>query len=118
MEAVKRISAALAATLILLAPALWNRFPLLQYDTGGYIARWYEATLEESRSTIYGLFLDMLARPDFWPVVVVQAALTVWVLSLVLRRFGFGAKTRLLPLTVAALAVLTALPWIVDVLLT
>jgi hypothetical protein len=103
---------------MLLAPALWNRFPLLQYDTGGYIARWYEATLEESRSTVYGLFLDVLARPDFWPVVLVQAALTVWVLSLVLRLFGFGAQTRLLLLTVASLSVLTALPWVVDVLLT
>jgi hypothetical protein len=36
---------ALAAVLsmaMLSAPAVWNRFPLLQYDTGGYLARWYE----------------------------------------------------------------------------
>src|SRR5882757_54757 len=118
MKILYRIGAALAGTLILLAPALWNRFPLLQYDTGGYIARWYEATLEESRSTVYGLFLDVLARPDFWPVVLAQAALTVWILSLVLRVFGSGAQTRPLLLTVAALSVLTALPWVVDVLLT
>ena len=29
---------------LLLAPALWNGFPLLQYDSGGYLARWYEGT--------------------------------------------------------------------------
>src|SRR4051812_9479374 len=90
MGAVNRIGAALAATLMLLAPALWNRFPLLQYDTGGYLARWFEHTLEESRSTVYGLTLDLLARPDFWPVVLIQAGLTVWILALVLRVHGFG----------------------------
>ncbi len=32
--------ASLVCVLLLLAPALWNGFPLLQYDTGGYLARW------------------------------------------------------------------------------
>jgi hypothetical protein len=118
MGAVNRIGAALAATLMLLAPALWNRFPLLQYDTGGYLARWFEHTLEESRSTVYGLTLDLLARPDFWPVVLIQAGLTVWILALVLRVHGFGTGARVLLGTVLALSVFTALPWIVDVLLT
>ncbi len=118
MKLALRTGTALAATLILLVPALWNGFPLLQYDTGGYIARWYEGTLEESRSTVYGLFLDLLARPDFWPVVVVNAALTVWILSLVLRVHGLGEKARVLIVTVAVMAVLTTLPWVVDVLLT
>ena len=68
-----RFTAAAAAALMLLAPALWNGFPLLQYDTGGYLARWYEGHLEESRSTVYGLYLVLTARPDFWPAVSVQA---------------------------------------------
>src|SRR5215467_789475 len=95
---------------LLLLPALWNGFPLLQYDTGGYLARWYEGTLEESRSTVYGLFLDLLARPDFWPAIVVQSTLTVWVLTLTVRAFGLGAKA--LIVTVTALSVLTTLPWL------
>ena len=69
MRVVRRIAATLAALLMLLAPALWNGFALLQYDTGGYLARWYEGTLEVSRSTVYGLFLNLLAWPDFWPAV-------------------------------------------------
>src|SRR5215470_16000990 len=82
----------LTATLLLLAPALWNGFPLLEYDTGGYLARWFEGTLEVSRSTVYGLFLVVLARPDFWPAVTVQAALTVWVIALILRALGLGGR--------------------------
>src|SRR5436190_21610222 len=113
---IKTFTASAVAMLILLAPALWNGFPLLQYDTGGYIARWYEGTLEVSRSTVYGIFLNLLARPDFWPAIVVQAALTVWILSLVSRLHGFG--TRAVLIIISALSVLTALPFIVDVLLT
>ena len=116
MKILYRIGAALAGTLILLAPALWNGFPLLQYDTGGYIARWYEGTLEVSRSTVYGLFLNALTRPDFWPAILAQAALTVWILSLVSRLHGFGARAMIV--VIATLSVVTALPFIVDVLLT
>jgi hypothetical protein len=112
------VAAALAATLLLLAPALWNGFPLLEYDSGGYLARWFEGTLEVSRSTAYGLFLVALARPDFWPAIAVQAALTVWVIALVLRAHGLGGRPLVLLGTVAVLAVATTLPWIASILLT
>src|SRR5688572_19305541 len=103
--------------LILLAPALWNGFPLLQYDTGGYFARWYEGTLEESRSTVYGVFVVALARPNFWPVVIVQTAVTVWLVALVLRLYGLGRPLVLL-VTIAALSITTALPWLSGMVLT
>jgi hypothetical protein len=112
------LAAGLAATLILLIPALWNGFPLLEHDTGGYLARWYEGTLEVSRSTVYGLFLVALARPDFWPAVIVQAGLTVWVIALVLRAHGLGGRPLVLLVTVAVLAALTTLAWIASELLT
>src|SRR5258706_4026458 len=112
------LAAATAATLILLAPALWNGFPLLEYDTGGYLARWFEGTLEVSRSTVYGLFLVALARPDFWPAVAVQAALTVWVIALVLRAHKLGGRPVVLLVTVAGLSVATTLPWLASILLT
>jgi hypothetical protein len=112
------VAVALAATLILLAPALWNGFPLVEHDTGGYLARWFEGTLEVSRSTVYGLFLVALARPDFWPAVVVQAGLTVWILALVLRAHKLGHQPLVLLATVALLSLLTTLPWITSILLT
>jgi hypothetical protein len=48
----------LVCVLLLLAPAVWNGFALLQYDTGGYLARWYEGTLVPSRAVVYGLILN------------------------------------------------------------
>jgi hypothetical protein len=49
--------AAVTIPLMLIAPALWNGYPLLQSDTGGYLARWYEGYLVPSRSTVFGLYL-------------------------------------------------------------
>src|SRR5687767_10585464 len=79
---------ALACFTILLAPALWNGFPLLQWDTGGYLARWYEGYLVPSRSTVYGLFVAVGHPLSFWPVLVMQAAAAVWIIGLVLRIYG------------------------------
>ena len=118
MPRVLRIGGAIAATVFLLAPAIWNRFPLLQYDTGGYLARWYEGYLEPSRSTVYGLFLTLLSWADFWPVVIVQSMLTVWVLTLTLRALGFGGRPLLVPAVTAALCLFTTLPWLSGILLT
>jgi hypothetical protein len=106
------------AGLILLAPALWNGFPLLQYDTGGYLARWYEGYLVPSRPGAYGLMLAASASLQFWPVLLVQVVLTVWVLALLLRCLGFGAKPLLILRTVSLLSVTTTLPWLTAILLT
>jgi hypothetical protein len=38
-NAAARIGCSISATLILLLPATWNRFPLPEYDSGGYLAR-------------------------------------------------------------------------------
>ena len=108
MSGVLRIGAAMASTLVLLAPAIWNRFPLLQFDTGGYLVRWFEGYLVPSRSTVFGLYLNIFATPDFWPVVVLQAALTIWLLfsqsvaSFVLLRTVVSAGV-----TITAIAVST-----------
>jgi hypothetical protein len=41
-------ASAVAIPLMLIAPALWNGYPLLQSDIGGYLARWYEGYLVPS----------------------------------------------------------------------
>lgn len=107
----------LACVALLLAPAAWNGFPLLQYDTGGYLAPWYEHQLHISRSVPYGLLLVAGHWLDFWPVLMVQSALTVWVLALTLRAHGFAGPLMLLGVT-AALCLLTTLPWLTAILLT
>ena len=110
--------ASLLSVAILSAPAVWNRFPLLQWDTGGYIARWYEHSLVISRSTVYGLFLNAGSALAFWPVVAVQSALTVWVMALTLRAVGSRNRPWLLTGIIAVLSVLTTLPWLTSILLT
>ncbi len=113
-----RTGTALAAIAILLAPALWNRFPLLEYDTGGYLARWFEGYLVPSRSTVYGLFLLAGWPLDFWPVVFFQAALSVWIMALVLRAHGLGERPFAFLLVIALLSATTALSWNASMLLT
>jgi len=122
MPALPRIAARLApapaAITILLLPAIWNRFALLEWDTGGYLARWYEGTLVPSRSTTYGLFLAASAPLQFWPALVLQAAAAVWIIALVLRVHQFPAQRFALPVIIAALSAVTALPWLASMLLT
>src|ERR1039457_3877016 len=63
---------------LLIAPALWNGFALLHWDSGGYLARWYEGTREASRAVVYGLILTASVSLSFWPVLLLQAAATLW----------------------------------------
>ena len=103
---------------LLIAPALWNGFALLQWDSGGYLARWYEGYLVPSRAVVYGLMLNASAPLAFWPVLLLQSALTIWIFALMLRAHGLGARPLLLLGIVAALSVLTTLPWLTSILLT
>ncbi len=103
---------------LLVSPALWNGFPLLQYDTGGYLARWHEGTLVPSRAVVYGLMLNAGAMAAFWPVVLMQAALTVWIIALMLRTHGLGKRPGLLLGVVTALTAISTLPWLTSILLT
>ncbi len=108
---------AIAIPLILLAPALWNGYPLLQWDTGGYLARWYEGYLVPSRSTVFGLYLHLGEASSFWINLGIQALATLWLLQLTLRVFGLVRPWRLMA-TSAVLIVATALPWLASMLLT
>ena len=106
------------ATSILLLPAIWNRFPILEYDTGGYLARWFEGYLVPARSTTYGLFLFAGWPLDFWPSVILQALAAVWIVDLLLRVHRFDGRAVALPVIIAVLSLLTALPWLASELLT
>jgi hypothetical protein len=102
---------------MLIAPALWNGYPLLQYDTGGYLARWYEGYLVPSRSTVFGLYLHFGEDSHFWINLGVQALATLWILQLTLHVFGMARPLRLMAVSVI-LILTTALPWLASMLLT
>ncbi len=108
---------AIAIPLMLIAPALWNGYPLLQYDTGGYLARWYEGYLVPSRSTVFGLYLHFGEDSSFWINLGIQALATLWILQLTLRVFGMVRPSRLAVVSVV-LVLTTALPWLASMLLT
>jgi hypothetical protein len=97
--------------LVLLAPALWNRFPLIFPDTGGYLTRPIEGVMQMGRSALYGLFLYAGVPLAFWPNIVLQAALTVWLIVLTARAHGLGGRPWTMLGITAALSVTTALPW-------
>jgi hypothetical protein len=112
------VFAVILSLALLIAPAIWNGFALLQYDTGGYLARWYEGTLVPSRAVVYGLILTAGVPLAFWPVLLMQSALTVWVIALTLRSAGLGNRPLLLTGVIAALSIITTLPWLTSILLT
>lgn len=112
------VVATIVCTLTLMGPAIWNGFPLLEWDTGGYLARWYDHTLVINRAVPYGLFLNAGSLLAFWPVLVVQSLLTIWILALMLRAHDFGNRPVLLISIVIALSVATTLPWLTSILLT
>ncbi|MET0221249.1 MAG: hypothetical protein ABW213_11375, partial [Tardiphaga sp.] len=103
--------------LFLIAPALWNGYPLLQWDTGGYLARWYEGYLVPSRSSVFGLYLHFGEGSSFWLNLGLQALATLWILHLTLRVLGLGQPRRLLWIGLL-LILTTALPWLASLLLT
>ncbi|WP_291856303.1 hypothetical protein [Bradyrhizobium sp.] len=109
--------AAIAIPLMLIAPALWNGYPLLQVDTGGYLARWHEGYLVPSRSTAFGLYLHFGEDSAFWINLGIQALATLWILQLTLRVLGISQPLRLIAISLA-LALTTALPWLASTLFT
>ena len=93
---------AAAIPVMLLAPAFWNGYPLLQSDTGGYLARWYEGYLVPSRSTVFGLYLHYGEPFYFWINLAIQALATMWILQLTLRVFGLDQPWRLFGVSLAS----------------
>ena len=102
---------------LLLAPAIWNGYPLLQYDTGGYLARWYEGYLVPSRSTSYGIYLHLGETSRFAVNLLLQALATVFVVRALLRVFDLDSRGPLVVVAVA-LCALTALPFLASMLIT
>jgi len=102
-----------ACLLVLMAPALWNGYALVFYDTGGYVEAAMGRYLVPGRSFFYGLFLQIFSLNwwSFWGVIAVQAACTLWILQLLWRCHRLpGGGARLLVVT-TLLSLLTSLPW-------
>ncbi|MDA9501025.1 hypothetical protein [Bradyrhizobium sp. CCBAU 11357] len=111
------VALSLLLPLLMIAPAVWNGYPLLQWDTGGYLARWYEGYLVPSRSTVFGLYLHYGEGFGFWINLAVQSLATLWLLQLTLRVLGLMQTFRFVAIFFC-LMLSTALPWLASMLLT
>ena len=90
---------------------------MLQWDTGGYLARWYEGYLVPSRSTVFGLYLHFGESSYFWINLGLQAFATLWVILIALRGFGIARPWKIVAVA-SVLCAATSLPWLTSLLLT
>jgi hypothetical protein len=105
-----------AATLLLLAPAIWNGFPLTFYDTGAFVEQAATGNFVAERSVFYSWFLKLFQyQVSLWIPVIAQAALTVWVMGEFARLVSPSLAPERAPgrflLIVLALCIGTGLPW-------
>jgi hypothetical protein len=108
-----RIAAAFAlATALFLAPALWNGFPLVYYDSVDYVQLPFTGQMPIYRTAGYGLvtIAGRLAH-SLWAVPLLQSALAAYVLYETLRRFLPQDAEAALVAVSSLLLLVTGLPW-------
>ena len=106
------VLAGAAMTVLLLTPAIWNGFPIVFPDTGGYLTVAITGMPLPGRSALYGLFLIAGIPLAFWPCVILQCALMAWLFAVTMRVNGLGGRPWLTLCIVAGLTVTTSLPWL------
>ncbi len=106
----RRAGSYAAMVAIILLPAIWNGFPFVYSDTGGYLLRPFTHDFDMGRSAFYGAFLATGIAVDFWSNAIIQALLSAWVITLVLRSVGME-RPWIAVGVVGALCVGTSLPW-------
>ena len=102
-----------AAGLLLSWPAFYNGYPLVWYDSCGYlIAGLLRGSASILRSPFYGFFLvPLLALRSTWPIVFTQATIAAAMIFLVLRCLLGRVSAGWYFLLVGLLALATSLPW-------
>jgi hypothetical protein len=98
---------------IFLAPALWNGFAIVFFDTGGYVERVLDMNLAPGRSLFYGLFLwaASLGWWSFWGPVLVQSLGAVWVIRLMLHCHCLPSGPLATAVLSGTLGTLTGISW-------
>jgi len=85
-EGLKTAAAIALVTSMFLGIAVWNGFPLMFYDTGAYLAEGLQGAFLVERSPVYSMFLAAAGSAvSLWPVVVLQSALSAYVIWEVAR---------------------------------
>jgi hypothetical protein len=99
-------------SLMFLSVAIWNGFPLIFYDTGAYVLEGLGHVFLVERAPVYAEFLFLTgARFSLWPVVVVQALMTSYLVLEVARAEVPGLTLRGLLVIGALLSLFTGIAW-------
>jgi hypothetical protein len=99
-------------TVLFLSIALWNGFPLVFYDTGGYLAEGLQGAFLAERSPVYSLLLLVMgAGYSLWPVVILQAGLTAWLIAETARIEVPGLSLKGLAAIGLILMLMTGIGW-------
>ena len=101
------------SVLFLLAPAFWNGFALVFFDSGGYVCRMLEMNLSPGRSFFYGFFLwvGSLGWQSFWGPILLQSIMCVWCICLTFRCISTAIQPHTLVLLCAILTAFTGISW-------
>ncbi len=103
---------AIAGILLLLWPALYNGYPFVYSDTGGYLAAGFGLESLPDRSMVYGLFIRFASLGvSLWGVAVVQAALLAYLITRTAQAFVAGIGPRGVLGIIAIVALLTPASW-------
>lgn len=102
------------ATLVFLAPAIWNGSPLFYWDSVDYVHLPFSWNLPAYRTMPYGVFAGIgRLTGTLWAVIFVQALLTAYVLHETFVIFTPGRAARMLALVSVPLTLLTGAGWVI-----
>jgi hypothetical protein len=124
----RRVAAFAVGALAMTGPAILNGYPLLYPDSMTYLEdgrRVARALFLHQTSAYYGMrsllyslvILPLHRNVDPWPVVVLQALLTAWLLWLTVRSIARGHQAVKYVATVVVLSVATSLSWYVSLIM-
>ncbi len=97
-----------------LGVAFWNGFPLMFYDTGAYLAEGISGAFLVERSPVYSLLLLFTGGAfSLWPVVILQALMTAYMIVLLARIEVPGVTLKGVTVIGACLMIFTGIGWYV-----
>lgn len=101
-------------SLMFLSVAVWNGFPLIFYDTGAYVLEGLGHVFLVERAPVYAELLFLAGGAfSLWPIVVLQAVMTSYLILTVARLEVPGLTLWGLSLIGAVLSLATGIAWYV-----
>jgi hypothetical protein len=99
---------------LFLAVAFWNGFPLMFYDTGAYLAEGISGAFLVERSPVYSVLLLFTGGAfSLWPVVILQAVMTAYMIVLLACIEVPGISLKAISVIGLCLTGLTGIGWYV-----